>query len=484
MHNFQENDNQMIEQFVGNQYGGYMATTNNFQGNNYGTFNPPASWVEYPFNKLFSGFYGNYLKVKELTNSSGYIYAWANIIRAAVMLRVCDTYGPIPYTKMGGGALAVEYDNVQQAYHAMISDLDGSIAALHAFLSENAGRTTPMAEFDLVYAGDYAKWIKFANTLKLRMAVRIARVDEDYAKDVMLSAVNDGCIEDNADNALLPTEDNPYRKASADWGDLAVSATLSAYMNGANADPRRSVYMTLTSDNTYRGVRMGIDGISKTIYSGNAYSKPNFGSRSPMLVLCAAETKFLKAEAALRGYLTGNAQALYEEGINTSMEQHGVSIGTYLTATGSIIGTYTNHDNTSAQTFNAGSNANGGAVYALWSRTLTGSNYPTIEAQQLEKIITQKWLALYPLGFEAWADFRRTGYPRLFPALNDRSSAASMGSVDNPVIALGTTNLIRMARRLPYPQAEYNGNRANVEAAVAMLGAPDQMGTNLWWALQ
>jgi hypothetical protein len=479
MHNFQENDNQMIEQMVGNQYGGYMATTNNWQGTNFGTFNPPANWIEYPFNELFTGFYANYLKIREITEGSGYIYAWANIIRVAVMLRLTDTYGPIPYSKMGEGKLTVEYDDVQTIYHTMIDDLDNSITALTSFVAESQGKANPMAEYDLVYSGNFGKWIKFANSLKLRMAVRIAVVDEDYAKGVMAEAIAGGTIESNADNAFLPTTDNPYHKAAFDWGDVAVNATLSAYMNGWS-DPRRDVYMTKTVDNTYRGVRMGINNIDKATYSGALYSKPNFSTNSPLLVYCAAETYFLKAEAALRGWISGGdtqAQTFYEQGIQTSMEQHGVAIGTYLSITANP---QSYNDPTPNTNFNVASSGNGGAVTVSWNSGISTTN-------RLEKIITQKWLANYPLGFEAWNDFRRTNYPRIIPAVNNLSSASTGGSVNNPTSinpnSTSPSTAIRLVRRLPYPVSEYNGNGANVEAAVStLLEDPDELSTNLWWA--
>ncbi|MDR2086307.1 MAG: SusD/RagB family nutrient-binding outer membrane lipoprotein [Dysgonamonadaceae bacterium] len=475
MHNFQENDNQMIEQMVANQYGGYMTPTNSWQGTNFGTFNPPAAWIEYPFNKLFTGFYTNYLKLKEITNSKGYIYAWANIIRVAVMLRLTDTYGPIPYSKMGGGQLAVAYDNVQDIYHYMIADLTNSITALTAFVDENKGKANPMAEFDLVYGGDLTKWVKFANSLKLRMAVRIAHVDTDYAKAVMKEAIASGVIESNADNAFLPTTDNPYRKAAFDWQDLAVSSTLSSYMIGWD-DPRISVYMT-PSQNTflgYTGVNMGIRNMDKSLYGSAQFSKPNFASNSPMLVYCAAETYFLKAEAALRGWISGNAQTFYEDGIRVSMEQHGVSVGNYLSVTTDPSWYF---DAVSLYLFQVYTAANGGPVTVAWSSASTNE-------RKLEAIITQKWLANYPLGFEGWCDFRRTGYPRIFPAKDNLSSQTTGGQVYNPANTdpKGTP---RLARRLPYPESEYSGNRENVEAAVAnFLGGPDEFSTNLWWAKQ
>ncbi|MDR0505195.1 MAG: SusD/RagB family nutrient-binding outer membrane lipoprotein [Dysgonamonadaceae bacterium] len=476
MHNSQENDNQMIEQMVGNQYGGYMATTNKWQGTNFGTFNPPAGWIEYPFNKLFTDFYSNYLKIKEITEGKGYIYAWANIIRVNVMLRVTDIYGPIPYSQMGNGLLTVEYDSVQSVYHYMINDLNNSIASLTAFNAENKGRANPMSEFDPVYNGDFSKWIKFANSIKFRMAVRIGLVDENYAKSVMAEAIAGGCIEDNSDNAFLPTVDNPYRKSAFDWGDLAIGATLSAYMNGWE-DPRRDVYMTRTEDGKYRGVRMGIQNIDKETYSNyKVYSKPNFAANSPMLVYCAAETYFLKAEAALRGWIQGGeteAKAQYEAGIQISFKQHGVegSFATYIagkTAPERYTDPTTN--------VNAPSYITGATV--AWSNTSSTTDY------KLEKIISQKWLANYPLGLEAWNDFRRTGYPRLYPALNNLSSASTGGSVNNPTNNLSNTaNLVRMARRLPYPVSEYNGNPVNVQYAVDnLLGGTDEFSTDIWWA--
>jgi hypothetical protein len=464
MHNAQENDNQMIEQMVGNQYGGYMSTTKAWNGKNFGTFNPNADWVEIPFVRTFPAFYANYLQVKRITEGKGYIHDWANILRVAVMLRMTDTYGPIPYSKIDEGKSAVEYDAVQDVYHHMIDDLNSSIATLTSFNKEpREPRTFPIAEFDLVYKGDFSKWIRFANSLKLRMAVRIGVVDTDYAIEVMNDAIIGGIILSNEDNAFLPTTGNPYHKSAFNWQDVAVSATMSAYMNGWN-DPRRPVYMTMTPEKTYNGVRMGIENIDKDVYGSVAYSKPNFKANSPLLVYCAAETYFLLAEAALRGWITDDAKDLYEQGIRISMEQNEVDIGSYLSVT-------TNpehyHDPHNADlSFDLSSASAGGEVTVAWERTTTF-------AARLEAIITQKWLANFPLGFEAWCDFRRTGYPRLMPAAANLSSAATGGMVDD----------IRMARRLPYPVSEYNTNPIHIQNAVQyLLNAPDELSTDIWWA--
>ncbi|WP_294082728.1 SusD/RagB family nutrient-binding outer membrane lipoprotein [Proteiniphilum sp. UBA5384] len=464
MHYAQENRNQMVDQMIGNQYGGYMVTTNNWQGTNFGTFNPSTDWVDYPFKTIMVDFNSNFIKVKKVTESKGYIYGWASILRVATMLRVTDMYGPIPYSQIGlVESDAIAYDNVKDLYHNMISDLDNSIALLMSYMAEATSKS-PMAEFDTVYNGDFEKWLKFANSLKFRMAIRIAEVDTEYAKEIMAEAIAGGPIESNGDNAFIPTEDNPYYKASHLWNDLAASATLSAFMNGYN-DPRRPVYMTMaTSTGTYQGVRMGINNINKNLYSNNAFfSKPAFTANSPLPVFCAAETAFLKAEAALRGWIPGGdamAKSYYEQGITLSMEQHGVNIGNYLNGT------------TSAASYR--DMFSGGTVSVATPITIAWSDAGSTQNTKLEKIITQKWLANYPLGFESWCDHRRTGFPQFFPAVNNLSSSGFIGAVTNIPS--------RMARRLPFPQSQYQGNNENVQKAIQMLGGDDAAYTDLWWA--
>lgn len=453
-----ENKHQHIEQMVGGQYAGYFTTTNDWQGTNFGTFNPSVDWVDNPFKTMFTEFYPNYITVKDATGGNGYIYAWANIIRVGVMLRVADTYGPIPYSKMGGGEFAVAYDDVQTLYHNMIADLDKSINTLSVFWEENKGGELPIAEYDVIYRGDFSKWIKYANSLKLRMAVRIAEVDTDYAKQAMKEAINGGVIEQNQDNAYIPSSDNPLRKAAYEWNDVRINASISTYMNGYK-DPRIGKYMTQTLSGTYNGVRMGIKGIDKGKYGTDAFSKPVVEQHSSLPVYYAAETYFLKAEAALQGWIEGGeaqAKAYYEEGIRISMEQYGVEIGDYLLST-DVPGKY--------------EDPMGGAG------NFTIQNAPAVswdgEGDKLAKIITQKWIAIFPLGYEAWCDYRRTGYPQLIPANDNLSSDSFIGSIDDT----------RMVRRLPYPSSEIANNSENVKNAIAtMLGGEDKGYTDLWWA--
>lgn len=455
----QENDNQHIEQMIAGQYGGYFATTAPWNGTNFGTYNPSGDWLNQPYSVLFTGFYSNYFEIVDNTDATGYLYEWANILRVAITQRVADIYGPIPYSKMGGGEFQVAYDDVSDLYHQMIDQLSESISFFELFVQDNGGIVSAIADYDTMYGGDFNKWLKYANSLKFRLAVRIADKDTEYAKTAMAEAMQSGMIESNTDNAYIATNDNPYRKASEDWNDLAVNATLSTYMN-AYSDPRISSYMTQTIDGAYRGVRMGINNINEQTYGASKrFSWPNFTQSSPMPVFYAAETMFLKAEAALQGWIDGgeaSAKSYYEQGIELSMQQYGVAIGNYLSGT-DVPSSYTD------------------PVSSRCSGTITGAPCVSWDASgnKLAKIITQKWIANYPIGLESWCDFRRTGYPIMFQAVDNLSGSGYMGDVDNA----------RMVRRLIYPQSERDNNSANVQAAVnSYLGGQDIASVDLWWA--
>jgi len=172
--------------------------------------------------------------------------------------------------------------------------------------------------------------------------------------------------------------------------------------------------------------------------------------------MTAAEVWFLKAEAALRGWTgAGDAQTNYETGITTSLQQWSVAPGSYLSDATSIPTAYVDPKNA------ANNAAAVSTITVKWDPTSTNE-------QKLERIITQKWLAIFPDGQEAWSEYRRTGYPKLFTVANNNSG--------------GSINTQTQIRRLPFPSTEYgNGNSAEVVKAVGLLGGPDNGGTRLWW---
>jgi len=172
--------------------------------------------------------------------------------------------------------------------------------------------------------------------------------------------------------------------------------------------------------------------------------------------LTTAEVYFLKAEAALRGWTgAGTVQANYEMGIMKSFEQHGVSgAAAYIADNTSVPANY-------VDPVNAANNAT-----ALSSITVAWSAGATNE-EKLERIITQKWIAMFPEGQEAWSEFRRTGYPKIFPVVSNQSG----GAIDTAI----------QIRRIPFVDSEKSTNAAGVTAATVLLSGPDTGGTRLWW---
>src|SRR5699024_3856816 len=141
------------------------------------------------------------------------------------------------YTKALDGGVANEYDSQETVYKSMFTDLDNAIDGLGKFVKENPGYRD-MARFDTVYASDFSKWLKYANSLKLRMAMRVVNADPEFAKTKAEEALASeyGLIESNTENALNPFPVNPIWIMTVAWGDSRVSAEIISYMKGYN-DP-------------------------------------------------------------------------------------------------------------------------------------------------------------------------------------------------------------------------------------------------------
>lgn len=448
----QQNDAQMVEGMIG-QLGGHFSQTNRWGGQNFDTYNQSEGWNQEFYKLAFRDIYGNYFKVQQYTDNAGHWMAMANLVRAAAMARVSDTYGPIPYSQVKNGMMYVPYDDHREFYKTIIADLEAAATTLYSY-SQELPDSRPLGSGDLIYGGDYALWARFANSMALRVAVRTA----DEAAVQAIVAHPAGLIESNAHNAMKDpgAESNPYYLHSASWGELRVNAAIVDYMNGYN-DPRRSAYFTLASisghNRQYYGMPSGH--ASYTMSTAQGYSMPNFTATSKQPVFTAAETQFLLAEAALRGWIAGDAKTHYERGIELSMEQWGVSAGSYIT------------DATSTPSSHTGDTFLGN--YSRQTTVKIAWNAESTTEKHLEQIITQKWIAIYPNPIEGWAEYRRTGYPELAPAVDNLSD--------------GVVSSARGARRLFYPLDERDYNTTNYQQAVSnLLDGPDTQATDLFWA--
>lgn len=455
----QENEYQMIDQMIGCEFG-RMTSAKNAWGTNayYATYNPPVNWIGSCFDTYMPKMYTPFFQIRRLSGTESLVYHWANMMRVAGTLRVSDCYGPTPFSMIKNGTeYKVEYDNMETLFNAMFEELDLAIAGLKGAIGGSGAIV--FGSVDFIYGGDMTKWVKYANTVKLRMAMRLVNVKPELAKQKAEEAVNDviGVITDPADAAwstFLPGT-NSFRKVCITWNEGRVSADLTSYMNGYS-DPRMAAYFNTAGENGFVGARSGV---YHATYATDAtdYSTPKVEGNTPLLSISASEAWFSRAEGALRGWnMGGTAKELYETGVTTSMKERGVDMGAYLTSTA------TPADYTDP--------INAGNSIAAASTICPAYDESASFDVNLERIIVQKWIGNFPNGWESWADFRRTGFPKWFPVVNNRSTD-------------GVTEA-RGMRRLPFPQSEFNTNETNVKAAVQMLGGPDNTATDLWWALK
>lgn len=452
---------QLQQGLMGDVFSGYMTAPTPFAGNvNNQTYALVDGWNGFPWSDAYENVMPQALNVKNAVELSGdangakFVYL-ANIIKVTAMHRVSDIYGPIRYTKFNDFATTGQYDSQEVVYQAFFDDLKTAIDGLEAFEGE-----TQFVPFDMsTLAGNIASWRQFANSLRLRLAIRVAKVNPTLAKTQgELSLASNAGLMENSNMTINTGFPHPIATISGSWGDIRMSAEMESILLGFN-DNRIKTYFIPSADasltNEYKGIRMGIDISAKGQYGDHAAIGSVIDGET-LTWMTAAEVHFLKAEAALRGWSgAGNAKTNYEAGVTASFTQHGATgVANYLT------------DNTSTPAdFVDAINANNNIAYA--SDVKIAYNDAGTDEEQLEQIITQKWIAMFPDGQEAWSEFRRTGYPRIFPVVVNNSG----GSID--------TNI--QVRRVNFVENEKNTNGDNVTEAVSLLGGSDNGGTRLWW---
>lgn len=465
---------QIIQNLSADCYSGYYMSADPFRGNiNNESYYFVDGWNSWVYKVAYGGVMGPINKIASLgtRTESPHFWAIALILQVQKMSRVTDYYGPIPYSKVGLSS-TTPYDAQKDVYNLFFAQLDTAVSNLQAYIAAFPG-SKPFAKFDMVYAGNYTQWLKYANSLRLRLAMRIVNIDPTTAKTQALLAINNpgGLIGTNAENAGISGfgYQNPIWYVGTVWVDLACGASLTSYLNGYN-DPRLPKYCypagtmapaPASIAGKYVGIRAGTPVGAKPMYNG--YSFPNFDvmqQSTPMMTMNAAEVWFLRAEAALRGWTTENIQADYESGINTSMAEWRVSAGNYLDDNTSTQANYVDPLTPTAGVPNASINAVS-TITIKWNPAATNE-------RKLERIITQKWIAMWPSGgYEAWAEYRRTGYPRLFPVVVNNSG--------------GTISTDLQIRRISYPSSEFTNNATEVARGISLLGGPDNGGTPVWW---
>jgi hypothetical protein len=349
-------------------------------------------------------------------------------LRSWVFLLLSDAYGDVPYREVGKSLVPL-YDAQKDVYTGLLADLTEAVARLNANGGSIAG--------DVVYGGDAAKWRKFANSLKLRIALRIADQEDALARQT-IAALNTADLIGSNDETFQfvytnSPQHNPQAAAFDIREDYRISKTIVNKLKALN-DPRLPVYAQLPSDNSvteYTGAGNGLSnddannqGLARTSRPGTYFLTPS----APATIYTYAEVLFNLAEAAQRGYIgsVGAAAGYYGQAIRASFGQFGITdeneIDDYLAQ--------------SEVQYDAGN----------WQKSIG----------------EQKWIALFGQGPEAFAEWRRLDYPVLTPG------PASV--LPNGALPL----------RFLYPGTEQSLNKANREAAVDRQGE-DLLTTKLWF---
>lgn len=366
--------------------------------------------------------------------------AQARIWKVFIVQRLTDFFGDIPYTEAFVGNPTPAYDRQEDIYSDLFDELEEAVQGLDDALLDRFG------EADVLYQDDIESWRRFANSLRLRLAMRVSLVDPGLAEQQAQAAVSGpGGVISSIDEAakLNPdgssrTESNPLATVMS-FRDSRVSLTMEEYLRDFN-DPRLETYIAPAVGDDFderRGYPNGLsasqiqelDAANSTSIAGEVFQR----STNPISVMSHAEVRFLQAEAALRGFIPGDPAEFYEQGIRSVMQRYDVppaEVDAYLSEPG-----------------------------VAWDAGAT-------DEVKLEQVIRQKWLALFGRsGFEAWAEYRRTGYPEL-------------QEIRNP--GGGTTGGI-VPRRVPYPLDEDFVNGDNKAEAVGRLSEGDTYLSRLWW---
>lgn len=474
---------QIAQNLFADQYAQYFACEATYFGSDRLVIN--QAWVGANFNPYYTDVVPQLLTVFSKTDSLSAEHAMAEVVWVLTLMKATDYWGPIPYFQAGTFAAGVPYDAQDKIYADFFHRLDGAVAVLTPL----AGSTSVFTSYDLIYQGNVSKWLKLANSLRLRLALRVSKVDAVTAKREAEASVASGVMTTSpADDAFVARSstggDINGLSTMSDWNEFRMSATMASVLKGYQ-DPRITEYFLPTvkiGDPTpgifanYNGILNGLSvgelsskDLPQNIADANSHQGKRWSStgvtinkvivgeasytNTPQNVLETAECYFLRAEGALLGWnMGGTPQALYEAGITNSMAQWGITdptvVANYISSTKTPIppGSY-------------------GADTAVSNIPIKWSSDPTV---QLKQIMTQKWLGLFPDGMEAWADYRRSHVLPLYAVKHS----------DNPLITNTSTQWLR---RIPFLLTERQNNTDAVKAATALLNGADNEMTPLWW---
>lgn len=359
------------------------------------------------------------------------------VMKSWTYLYATDIWGDIPYgqaNKGDKGNITPVYDTQQAVYDSIFKNLADANSIMTGPAQLGTG--------DIIYGGDTAsvrRWRAFANSLRARAALHLAKVNPAKAQTEIAAAFAGPVFLSNADQAQLDwpgdgSQDSPYSVNFQTRDDQRVAETLIDSVLTPLNDPRLAVFAEPTERWADSGLGPKYNGLPNGLSATVAFDSGRFTSMiggyfqqpdAPSVLMSYAELMFIKAEAQQRGWLGGSAAASYDEGIRASMEFYGID---------------------------------GAAISAYLAQPAVVYN----PATGLQQIALQKWIALFGDGIESWTTYRLTGVPNLRPAVEAQT---------NPKI---------VPRRLEYPLSEQSYNDAHLVEAKSRQTSDSKV-TRLWW---
>lgn len=463
---------QIIQNLAADMFCGYFHDMNGAFNANNSTYNLNNGWTSTMWVYTYGYVMPSIADAEKLNTEKEWplYHAITKILKVATLHRVSDYYGPILYD--GFGTADQKPQSQEEVYKRFFEDLATAVNILKDY---KGGVSFESADFMMPEGKRTpAQWLKFANSLRLRLAMRVSNVAPALAEEqakAALDSKNGGVLETANETVGQYGIRNPLGGV-AGWSEVYMNASLESYLKGYN-DPRIKSYFNLAQDGRdkegniikevagvkqlnsiegeYKGVRQGT-GVADNRYSTHSQTAITTGSK--IIVMSAAEVWFLRAEAALRNYTSENVENCYKQGITVSFAQWDASgVSEYLESEetpAAYVDAFDKKFDADAPT----------SITPKWDESAP------LELK-LERIITQKWLAIYPEGCEAWAEQRRTGYPRLIKV-----------AVNNSGNTISTDDMIR---RVFFNQDYKTDNKALYDALVSKLGGADNGGTRLWW---
>lgn len=429
-----------------------------------------------------------------------------------------DLFGPMPYEEFKAlrDKSPFKYNDVRTIYYGVKKNLDDAVACLK-YYKDNRSEAYKQELANVMYSyltivndpysktwEDMEPWIRFANSLKLRMAIHMSGIEPETAKTWAEEAVRDGVITD-VDNevAIYPAfsgKDHPLVEITG-WSDAVMGASFlnllenldHPYMKylftknsvGLAKSPQAvegsSCPATTPANSVYVGMRDGVAPGEGQAAANNPYCGYSMldkaylaQTQAPLFLMKCSEVYFLLAEGALRGWnMGGTPKQFYEQGIRyASLESRSFTGNKY----NQLVDDYLNVE------------APKGIAYVdpqgltpdMKPVTKIGVKWDEKDSPEvkLEKIITQKYIASFPYSYESWVDLRRVGYPKLFPILGVADSDGTIGAGDSKV-----QTKENIMRRIPWASDDPQTKADIEETGLPALGegASDTQGQHLWW---